>query len=263
MVSETYKPPVDKLLAYADCSQLNSFSNYIEEFGFGREHIPDLIRLATDKNLHETCEDTLEVWAPVHAWRALGQLRATEAIEPLIALFHEVHNDWNNFDLPKAIGLIGESAISALFNYLADNSREVYQHHAAASSLSYIAENSPDVRNECVNILTQQLKLFAVNKLEYNAVLIKELARLIKAVESASLIKKAFDARKVDTMLTGNWDSIQVSLGLKKREEVSRCDKEIDSITIIFNSSIAQPLSQQPKGFFNSNSQKKIKRKKF
>lgn len=44
MVSETYKPPVNKLLAYADCSKLNEWSNYIEEFGFTKEHIPDLIR---------------------------------------------------------------------------------------------------------------------------------------------------------------------------------------------------------------------------
>ncbi|BAZ18622.1 hypothetical protein NIES4071_105070 (plasmid) [Calothrix sp. NIES-4071] len=70
MASETYKPPVDKLLAYADCSKLSEFPNYIEEFGFGKEHIPDLIRLAINKELHLTYLDTLEVWAPVHAWRA-------------------------------------------------------------------------------------------------------------------------------------------------------------------------------------------------
>jgi HEAT repeat protein len=28
-------------------------------------------------------QNSMEVWAPVHAWRALGQLRAEEAIKPL------------------------------------------------------------------------------------------------------------------------------------------------------------------------------------
>lgn len=56
----------------------------------------------TNKELHFTYLDSLEVWAPVHAWRALGQLRATEAIEPLITLFHDVEDEWNNFDLPLA-----------------------------------------------------------------------------------------------------------------------------------------------------------------
>lgn len=218
MVSDTYSSPVNKLLTYADCNKLPEFPDYIDQFGFGFEHIPDLIRLATDKNLHETYLDCLEVWAPVHAWRALGQLRATEAIEPLIALFHELDDDWNNFDLPKALGLIGANAIPALTEYLANDSHEVYQRFAAASSLVSIAENYPDLRDKCVSILTQQLELFAVNGQEFNAVLIDELVKL-EAVESASLMKKAFAARKVDTFLAGNWDDVQVALGLKKWEE--------------------------------------------
>lgn len=145
-------------------------------------------------------------------------------------------------------------------SYLADDCREVNQRFAVASSLTSIPENYPDIRNECVNILTQQLELFAANEPEYNAILIQELIKL-KAIESASLIEKAFTARKVDTMLAGNWDNTQVSLGLKKREEVSRFNEEIDSMTAMLNSSIAQ-LSQQPKGFFKSSSQKKIKKKK-
>jgi hypothetical protein len=261
MVSETYPSPVNKLLTYADCSKLQELPNYIEEFRFGKEHIPDLIRMATDKNLHDADPDSLEVWAPLHACRALGQLRATEAIEPLITLFHEVYESWSYIDLPLVFGLIGESAIPSLRSYLADDSREVNQRFAAASSLTSIAENYPDVRNECVNILTQQLERFAVNEPEYNAILIQELIKL-NAIESALLIEKAFTARKVDTMLAGNWDNVQVSLGLKKREEVSRFDEEIDSMTAMLNSSIPQPLSQQPKGFFKSSSQKKIKKKK-
>jgi hypothetical protein len=234
MVPETYSPPVNKLLAYVDCSKLQDFPNYIEEFGFGKEHIPDLIRLATDKTLHVTCLDTLLVWAPVHAWRTLGQLRATEAIEPLITLFHDVEDDWNNFDLPKAFGLIGADAIPALTKYIGDNSREDYQRFAAVSSFFYIAENYPDLRDKCVSVLTQQLELFAVNGREFNAILINELVKL-KAVESVSLIKKAFSRRKVDALLMGNWDDVQVGLGLKTWEEVYLYD-EIDSFRAMLNS---------------------------
>lgn len=101
-------------------------------------------------------------------------------------------------------------------SYLADVKSEVNQRFAAASSLTSIAENYPDVRNKCINILTQQLELFAANEPEYNAILIGELIKL-EAVESALLIEKAFAARKVDTMIVRNWDNVQVSLGLKKR----------------------------------------------
>jgi HEAT repeat protein len=152
MVSQTYTPPVNKLLAYADCSESQELLNYLEEFGFAREHVPELIRMATDKELHDADPDSHEAQAPLHACRTLGQLRSTEAIEPLITLFEEVYADWSYCDLPKVFGLIGEPAIPALTNYLADDSRENYQRFAAASSLTSIAENYPDVRNKCVSV---------------------------------------------------------------------------------------------------------------
>jgi hypothetical protein len=218
MVPETYPPPVDKLLAYADCSKLKELPNYLTEFGFGKEHIPDLIRLATDKNLDETNFDSLEIWAPVHAWRTLGQLRAKEAIEPLITLFHDTEDDWTNFDLPKAFGLIGAPAIPALTEYINDDSREDYQRFAATSCFFYIAVKYPNLRKICISILTRQLELYQVNEKEFNAILIEELVKL-KAVESASIIKKAFSARKVDTFIVGKWNDVQVDLGLKTWEE--------------------------------------------
>jgi hypothetical protein len=78
----------------------------------------------------------------------------------------------------------------------------------------------------------------------------------------ASLIEKAFALSKVDMMIAGNLTDIQVSLGLDKREEVDSFDQEIDSMTEILNDSTLQALSQKPQGFFNTSSQKKIKRKK-
>ncbi|RUT05041.1 hypothetical protein DSM106972_038620 [Dulcicalothrix desertica PCC 7102] len=257
MVSETYKPPVDKLLTYADCSKLKELPNYIEEFGFGKEHIPDLIRLATDKNLYETHFDSLEVWAPVHAWRALGQLRAKEAIEPLITLFHDIEDDWTNFDLPKSFGLIGEPAIPALTEYINDDSREDYQRFAATSCFFYIAVNYPKLRKICVSILTRKLELYKVNEKEFNAILVEELIKL-KAVESASIIKKAFSARKVDTLLMGNWDDAQVGLGLKTWEEIYCTDGyELSPFDAMLKYSAPELYP-----FPNASSKKKRKKKK-
>ena len=69
--------------------------------GLTSEHIPALIRMATDEELNWANADSLEVWAPVHAWRALGQLHAEEAIEPLMRLFHEHDDsDWVGEELP-------------------------------------------------------------------------------------------------------------------------------------------------------------------
>ncbi|HEU5369606.1 MAG TPA: hypothetical protein VFU69_14125, partial [Ktedonobacterales bacterium] len=90
MAHTTYPPPIDKLLTIGESEDFRAekWPDY-RELGLGPEHINDLILLATDHELRwgEEDDDAPEVWAPVHAWRALGQLRAEAAIEPLMAWF--------------------------------------------------------------------------------------------------------------------------------------------------------------------------------
>src|SRR5947209_12162350 len=53
--------------------------DYSAEFGIGHEHVGALIGIACDSALHRRDPNSSAVWAPVHAWRALGQLRAPPA----------------------------------------------------------------------------------------------------------------------------------------------------------------------------------------
>ena len=75
MTISTYTEPVSKLLSYGDCRNFKEWPDYLE-LGFAREHVPDLIGMATDEELNWADSDSLEVWAPIHAWRALGQLHS-------------------------------------------------------------------------------------------------------------------------------------------------------------------------------------------
>ena len=84
MSTANYPPPVDKLLTFGECSPSPEWPDYLA-LGLGSEHVPDLIRMAIDEELNQAASDSLEVWAPVHAWRALGQLHAEAAIEPLLS----------------------------------------------------------------------------------------------------------------------------------------------------------------------------------
>jgi hypothetical protein len=117
--------------------------------------------------------------------------------------------------------MIGPAAIDPLQAYLADSSHDSFDRATAINSLSQIAQKFPDVRNECVAILTQQLEQFADNESEFNAFLIGELLDL-NAVESATVMERAFAANKVDTFVVGDWDDAQVSLGLKDASEVPK-----------------------------------------
>ncbi len=210
-----YKEPVDVLLKLGDArDSLGKWPDY-SAYGIGAEHIPDLIRMATDPELNWADSDSLEVWAPIYAWRALGQLRAEEAIEPLLTLFHELEDsDWVGEELPRVYGMIGAAAIPALTAYLADTSRDLFPRVGAAQGLFEIAMSHAQARDVCVAALTRQLEIFGKNDRELNGFLVNYLIEL-EATETASLMKRAYAARRVDKMICGDWEDVQVALGLK------------------------------------------------
>ena len=219
---ESYAPPVDKLLTYGDGREIGEnpkdWPQYLE-LGIGPEHISDLIRMATDEELRWADADTLEVWAPIHAWRTLAALHAEAAIEPLLPLLDEAEDDdWVVEELPRVYGMIGPAAIPALERYLDDKSHSDWARIIARSFLEEIAEMYPESRDECVAIFTRQLERFAENDEELNGFLVSDLVKL-KALEAAPLIERAFAADRVDTFIMGDWYDVQVELGLMSREE--------------------------------------------
>ena len=127
MTDTSYSHPVSQLLTYGDCLKLPRWPEELDylPLGFGSEHIPDLIRMVLDDDLYWANSDSLEVWAPVHAWRVLGQLQAEAAIEPLLTrldLVDEEDNDWVSEELPQVFAMIGAAAIAPLHAYLIDPS---------------------------------------------------------------------------------------------------------------------------------------------
>jgi len=84
-----YPLPVDRLFTFgiADVSTIGAWPNYLE-LGLGPGHIPALIQLATDDTSWqgEPEEDDPALSASIHAWRALGRLRAVSAVLPVLGL---------------------------------------------------------------------------------------------------------------------------------------------------------------------------------
>ncbi len=146
----SYQQPVGKLLTCGMNGWItpDKWPDY-RKLGIGPEHIPDLIRMATDEELNEANEQNTEVWAPMHAWRALGQLRAVEAIEPLLGLLERLENDdWVHDELPDVFAKIGPAALPALTEYVADLSHAVSSQISAITSIEKIGKRWPDVKSE-------------------------------------------------------------------------------------------------------------------
>ncbi len=225
MSATTYTSPVDKLLTLGEAEPVDSdkWPNYLE-LGFGPEHIPDLLRMATDRELRgleseEGEEEKPEFWAPIHALRTLGQLHAEAAAEPLVNMLSEVDQDnWIQEELPQIYALIGPAAIPALTAYLADSTHDVYTRGFAAESLETIAQKYPESRSECISAISKQLEEYEENDYELNAFLIASLSHL-KAIETLPLIERAFEADRVDEFVI-DLDDVHVGFGLKEREVV-------------------------------------------
>ena len=219
----SYAPPVEQLLTYGVGQAVASdkWPDYLE-LGLGPEQIPELIRMASDEELNQSYSDTLEVWAPLHAWRALGQLRAEVAIEPLIALFAPLEeNEWAFDELPEVLGMIGPAALPALANSLADTSQDESTRKSATMSIQKIGEHWPEARSACVELLMKQLELFDENDSEINEYLVASLVEL-HATEAAPLMEQAFAAGSVAEDLMGDWEDVQVELGLLPPDAINR-----------------------------------------
>ena len=221
MNAANYPSPVDKLLSYATCEDIDITSheqwpNYLE-LGFGPEHIPDLLRLAMDTTYASSNSEDPKYCAPVHAWRILGLLRAETAIEPLITLTEDPeYGDIASDELPEVYALIGPAAIPTLKALLADSSHTPSARIDSIGCFERIAKMHPEAREECIAIITHQLELFAENDPEVNAFLIYALKEL-KVPEAIPLIKQAYEADSVDEFFAGTFDEVQVAFGLKER----------------------------------------------
>ncbi len=217
-----YKNPVAKLLKYGNCKDFHEWPDYVCEINLKSADIPELIRMATDETLNRADPDSSKVWAPLHAWRALGLLQAEEAIEPLMALFHVLEDDdWSAEELPIVYQMIGTKSIPALGRYLKDSSHETFSRVIAAHSLERIGNTYPESKEKCQNVLEEQLKCFEDNDPELNALLISFLVDL-QTLTALPTMKKAFDSGNVDLRVGGDFEDIEIDLGVRKSRSTPR-----------------------------------------
>ncbi len=227
--------PVARLLELGEPKYSRDFAwpDY-RSFGLGAEHIPALIAVATDRELISLPDERdPRAWAPIHAWRALGQLRAQDAIQPLLRLFHEVHdNDWVIEEMPDVFALIGPPAFDALAAYLRDPAYPVYSRLVAATCLMQIGLSHLEARAASVAVLAEQLADFEQHSPGMNGVLIANLVEL-QAVEHMELIQRVFTVGKVDRFIAGDWRDVKNRLrpaASKRPTQPVTLEKKVNSV---------------------------------
>jgi hypothetical protein len=219
-MAATYPPPVDQLLTLGDPDVGDEWLDYLA-LGLGEAHVPALVELIQDPALDwpawKEGDDEAPFWAPVHAWCALGQLRAPEAAEPLVrVLLRDDDDDWAPGTIPVALAMIGPAALRPIRDALPAAAREPdpsWKVGRLGEALVKIAQAHPEARDEAVALLTRQLRVWPEQDAELNAFLIADLMDL-QAVEAAPVMQEAFEGDAVDEAVVGDWEEVQVDLGL-------------------------------------------------
>jgi hypothetical protein len=219
-----YVDPVSRLLAAGDANIFSpvDWPDYPAQYGFSGEHIPDLIRMACDRNLHESTSDGPEVWGPVHAWRALAQLRAVEALGPLVELMKAPpDDDAVPREFAKVFGVMGPGAIPALAAVLDDRTVDWLAASLAGGGLEDIAKRHPEYREQCVGILVRALSNAAETDPSVVGDIIGSLLNL-RAVEAIDAIREAFRIDAVDISICGDLEDVEIDLGVRHQRVTPR-----------------------------------------
>ena len=221
MENHTYTDPVAKLLTRGSKYDLKvAWPNYLQ-MGFTREHIPVLIRLVQDFELANLLWDENEqesdaVYGQMHAWRTLTQLQATEAIPVMLNLFHSLDDNLDDYistEVPRALGMLGEAALTPSCELLKDQARSTTARIHTASTVAEIGKRNPGLRRICVRLLIDALAEYKNNDAGVNSFIILGLATL-KAQEAALLVEKVIREGFSDTCFSGSYRAYKTSIGL-------------------------------------------------
>jgi hypothetical protein len=211
---EKYTGPVRQLLELGEPGNRGRM-DYCS-LGLKDEHVPLLIEMATDHDLNYAMSDTLEVWAPIHAMRALGQLKASSATERLLGMLgglEEFGDDYLLEELPHVFSAFGKPALPALMAFAANRDHYVYARTTALDGILHMFKGEPSVKPEATVFLREQLGRHAEEDSFYNAFCVSGLMDL-RDTESAPLIQQAMEADSVDISFCGDWEDVQIELGL-------------------------------------------------
>lgn len=260
-----YRAPVDRLLTLGVIPPgvgSDSWMDY-SDLGFSNDTIPDLIRMATDPSLHILTHPDPALYAPVHAWRVLAQMRAVEAAEPILSILDIEEDDWALEELSDIYRMLGPEALPALEKYAVNHEKSLYNRVQTYDAMLAVAEAFPDARQQVNDLILSQLSRYQEENEEFNAFLIEHLVDR-KWKEAVPLIREMYENGFVDQQVCGSLEDVLIRMGvqpptLEYIERLQRHREELQETLNVYQAKL-KALEKQEQAL--RTTQKKIKEKR-
>jgi len=182
---------------------------YIERFSLTDDDIPELLRMATDAALDTLDECYPQTFGPIHARRALGQLKALDAVEPLFAYLkvdYERHgfDEWLYEELTPVFFLMGPPIIPLMCSKLIDITETEIVRDKALNVLEHCYGHLPEHAEACLAPIIEVLGNPHPEFKQLQAGVICFLARH-RITTYLPQMEALFTQEMVDTDFCGEW----------------------------------------------------------
>ena len=174
-----------------------------------RPFIPDLTALVLDEGLLSGWPAEPPSWAPLHALRLLGRLRAHQSAGRLLALMDR-EDDWLSDLLPSVWAEMGPQAAEPLWAYVRDRQHDPEQRGNVMIGLQRLAEKRRSYRREVVAGLSQLLDDAPGEDGTANAYIAHVLGNL-RAVEALPALRRAYDEDRINLGIV-SWDDVMIEM---------------------------------------------------
>jgi yecA family protein len=215
-------PKIQILLTLDQPSNTRKWPDYLSKYGFNEQDVPALLALFADEEINVIPSDRPEIWAPLYAWRILGQLGSEQAIGPIVQSFDTLHEDDSALsELPGVIGMIGPAAIPVLAEYWRQPGKDEFSYVMAMDALCEIVKQHPSSREQIINIYIDYMG--HPNKLAgtLNGLLMACLMDL-NATEAIDGIRRLYALNCVDISCTGDLEDVEIELGFRSQRSTQR-----------------------------------------
>ena len=199
-------PVVPALEVLGDPRTRDQPVDYVD-LGITPEEVPHLIDVLTAMEYTDLDPQNPRVWAPLHAWRALAQLGAVEAVQPYLETLDQLEDDdWIASEASRVMVQIGPRSIPALTAFVQDRHRTLHARNVVVEVLEAMAKKYLEARQPVRRALIHVLESYPENDESLNGFAIDTL-RELRAREALPLMGAAFAADRVDRFIV-RWDLV-------------------------------------------------------